>query len=416
MPRRGTGGVRRRRRRHTRCEWLYKDFESVLALPERLAQYMRLLLHIKTDEWDFCMDKLRQNTAYREWTESKGKGRGVRRYAAPCNELKRIQKMILYRFLEQIPTHFCRHGNQRGSNIRSNAEHHAGNEHVFSIDIVDAFPSVFRSRIRANLRKPLKFALRQFSGTSFEKEEVEKLLESLVDLVCLHDRLPQGPPTSPRILDLVCCKMDKDLWKLLSSYSTPLQEYRITVWCDDITISSNSEIPERLRNTILSIMKKNGFKPHVRKDKTKYFAPSQGTTPVVTGIVLAPDGRITLAPNKVNQLRSRLNKLLKTEVYTKEIYGEISGTIGYIRHIYVDKLPSKLRAIVEKAETTLKTIKFNELAEDLGKKTKKRRKTTSSPQGENTQPSPENPAENPRHRSRRKKDEAQDSKDSIPFS
>lgn len=408
--------VHRRRRRHTPKEWIYKDFESVLELPERLAQYLRLLLHLSTQEWDFCMDKLRQGAAYREWTESKGPGRGVRRFAAPCAELKGVQRKILNRFLSPIPVHFSRHGNQRGCGVKTNAEHHAGHKHLFSIDIVNAFPSVYRSRIRANLRKPFKFALKQFAGQTFEAEETKKMLESLVDLVCLHDRLPQGPPTSPRILDIVCCKMDMCLWELISTHSTPLQEYRITIWCDDLSISSGEEIPEEIRKAILAIIKKNGFLPHVRKDKTKYMGPSVGTTPIITGIVLAPDGRVTLAPDKLNQFRARINKLLgvlKTEP-SKHVYGEISGTIGYLRHVYGDKFPSKVRAIVEKAQTELKTIKFNELTEELGKKSRRRKKTAVTPQSQTPETSSTTHTateEPPRRRSRKKKENAED----IPF-
>lgn len=51
----------RRRRRHTAEEWIYKDFESILELPERLSRYLRLLLHLSTKEWDFMIDKLRQH-------------------------------------------------------------------------------------------------------------------------------------------------------------------------------------------------------------------------------------------------------------------------------------------------------------------------------------------------------------------
>lgn len=416
---------RRRRRRHVAREWIYKDFESVLDLPERLAKYLRLLLHLSTEEWDFCMDKLRQGTcltpyctcskAYHEWAESKGPGRGVRRFANPCNELKYIQRKILNRFLISIPVHFCRHGNQRGCSVKTNAQHHTGNPQAFSIDIVNAFPSVYRSRIRANLRKPLKFALKQFTGQTFEAEEIKKMLESLVDLVCLHDRLPQGPPTSPRILDIVCCKMDMDLWKLISENSGPLQEYRITVWCDDLTISFGEEIPEGLREKILAVIKKNGFVPHTRKDKTKYMGPSMGTVVEITGVVNSLDGRTTLGPNKLNQFRARINNLLKVIKTrpTEEACQKIQGSTGYLRFIYGDKLPSKVRAVTEKAETELKTIKLNKLTEELGlaKKSRKRKTaTTSTPETSSTttQTATEEP---PRRRSRKKKDDAED----IPF-
>lgn len=58
------------------------------------------------------MDKIRQGNSYREWSKSKGPGKGRRYFAAPCPELKKVQNAILQRFLKSIPVHFCRHGNQ----------------------------------------------------------------------------------------------------------------------------------------------------------------------------------------------------------------------------------------------------------------------------------------------------------------
>ncbi|MFH1099118.1 MAG: reverse transcriptase family protein, partial [Candidatus Uhrbacteria bacterium] len=391
-------------RRRQRGEWKCRDFQAVLALPERLAMYLRLLLHLDKPTWDFCLDKLRQEharqaaynpaansgkpyrcgIAYRMEPRSKGKGRGVRWIAAPCEELKLVQRAILQRFLGSIPVHFCRHGNQRGASIVTNALHHVGfAKAVFSVDIINAFPSVFRSRIRANLRKPFAYVLRQFAGVTFPEapesvrakfETVEDvptflreydfdfLLEALVDLVCLHDRLPQGPPTSPRILDVVCMKMDEDIWGLLHASSTPLQSFRYTAWADDLTISSDDEIPEELRTAILGNMRDNGFIPHTREDKTKYFSPETGEVAVVTGIVLNRDGRLTMAPRKVNQLRARLYHFAELEAWDDAAFGVVAGTIGYIRQIYPKNPPSKLRAVVGRIEARMQALQAARVA------------------------------------------------------
>lgn len=332
-----------------------KNFKAVLALPERLAAYLRLWLHLDKATWDFALDKMRQNAAYREWSKSKGRGKGRRYFAAPCDELKIVQKAILDRMLLSMQVHFARHGNQRGSSIISNAAQHAGARHVFSVDIINAFPTVFRSRIRANLRKSFAYGLRQFAGVMFKDDELNEMLESVVDLVCLHDRLPQGPPTSPRILDIVCLKMDTELWRLLNDRSTPFQGYRYTAWADDLTISSSDEIPEELRAEILKTVKDHGFLPHTRADKTRYYSPATGTVPVVTGLVINPDGRLTMAPRKVNQLRARLNYFLKRKTWDAELLGQIAGTLGYIRQVYPEKCPSTIRMLVARVDERLCT-------------------------------------------------------------
>lgn len=394
----------KKRKKRKRQEWTFEDFRVILELPERLARYLREMLHLDKATWDFCLDKVRQykqwqeawkknpeikplpadERLYREWSKSKGRGRGRRYFAAPCPELKVVQKAIEQRFLKQVPVHFCRHGNQEGSSILTNVDVHRGALSVYSVDIINAFPTVFRSRVFANLKKPFIHRLRQFGGVKFSAEDVDLMLNSLCDLLCLRDRLPQGPPTSPRILDIVCAKMDKELYELLEGNSTPFQSYRMTAWADDISISSDGEIPEELREQILAVIKKNGFIPHVRKDKTKYFSPETGEVPVVTGLVINRDGRITMAPDKVNQLRARLHQLSKRERWNDEVLGCVNGTLGYIRQIYPKgkSLPSKLRDVVEQCEARLikeragAAIKAVEVFEAEKKPTSRRAKKT----------------------------------------
>ncbi len=361
----------------------FEDFRAILDLPERLAIYLREWFHLDKVTWDFALSKIGKHKekyaawlledektrkrfhspVYKEWSKSKGKGKGRRYFAAPCDELKVIQKCILNRFLLGTFVHSARHGNQKGASILTNAEAHIGfAKAIYSVDIMNAFPTVFRSRIKANLRKPFEYGLRQFSGVTFGKEDVEKMLESVVDLIAWHDRLPQGPPTSPRILDIVCLKMDMNIYEFLNQNSTPFQAYKYTAYVDDLTISSNDEIPDEIKSGILEIIEKNGFIPHTREDKVEYFSPQTGKVPVVTGLVINREGPITMSPRKVNQIRGRLNNFGRRKIWDVQLRGEAAGLIGYVRQVYPDKLPSKLRQVVPKVEERLKTERKKLLA------------------------------------------------------
>jgi len=191
-----------------------------------------------------------------------------------------------------------------------------------------------------------------FSGVELNDDDKERMLEALVDLLAWRDRLPQGPPTSPRVLDIVCLKMDTEIYQMIQGNSTPFQEYCFTAYADDLAVSCNAEsMPEELRDSVLRIVRDNGFIPHTRKDKTEYFSPETGKVPVITGLVINSTGRITIPPNKVNQLRSRLYNLLKKKEWDETDRGEAAGLVGgYIRQIYPDKLPSKLATLVVQAE------------------------------------------------------------------
>ncbi len=337
------------------------DFAALLDLPERLAIYLRLWFHISKGDWDFMVDKVRQGKPYKEWSKSKGKGKGRRYFAAPCDELKKVQKAISNQFLSQIPVHFSRHGGVKGSSIITNAAYHlevANNPRAFAVDIMDAYPSVFRSRIRACLKKPFGFILRQFKGVELTNKDKEQLLETIVDLLAWKDRLPQGPPTSPQIFAIVCGKVDQEIFELAQKNSTIFQNYRLSIYADNIVISSDEEIPQEIRDEVIEIIKRNGFRPHTRKDKMFYYSPKTGTVPVITGLILT-EGRVLMHPDKVNQIRGKLHRLLKPEVLDGNEMGEVAGLLGFVRQIYPigKNLPAKLKKVVEQAEIKIQVLR-----------------------------------------------------------
>lgn len=335
----------------------YHNFKVLLDLPERLAIYLRLWFHLKKSDWDFTIDVIRQENAYKEWSKSKGRGKSRRHFAAPCEELKTIQKAILNRFLSSVSVHFIRHGGQVGSSIITNVEHHISfAKEVFAVDIVNAFPSARRSRVRACLRKPFEYGLKQFKGVEFTDEDKNLLLEAVVDLIVWKDRIPQGPPTSPRLFDIVCGKMDQELFEFTEINSTPFQSYRLTIWTDNVTLSSDGQITQEIKDGIVSIIRKNGFFVHTNEEKMQHFSPGNGTVPVITGLVIAPGSEsITMAPRKVNQIRGRLNNLAKKVLWDEKTKGEAAGLLGFVRQVYPKgkNVPSKLKSVVEKTEARI---------------------------------------------------------------
>jgi hypothetical protein len=307
-------------------------------------------LHLGVDDWAFLADKVRQDELYTPHRISKGKGKGTRTIHEPCPELKRVQMAILRRMLEPTSVHHVRHGNQRGGSIVTNARMHLGNPHVFSVDIQNAFPSVKRSRVRSNLRKPFNHGLKQFRGVEFSNEDREAMLEAIVDIVTWQDKLPQGAPTSPRLLDIVSFDMDADLWQLCFEHCGIMRTMVYTAYVDDLVISSDEPISEEFRGRVLQIIRDKGFVPHTRPGKMEYFSPENGKVPVVTGIMVLPDGRIGIHPEKRKEIRSTLHELLQLPEWDDAAVGTVAGLIGYIRSVYGDNaLPSDIRSLTHQA-------------------------------------------------------------------
>lgn len=344
----------------------FEDFRVILDLPPRLTGILLELFAIEKVDWDLCMSVIRQHKvemakaaeirdnrrlAYQQTFRSKGRGKGHRVIHVPNAALKDIQKKMLQRFLATVPVHSCRHANVAGASVLSNATRHQGAKAMFSIDVINAFPSVFRSRVRANLAVPLKHRLRTLYDLKLPDPDFEQLLDAVCDLVCYEDVLPQGTPTSPKLLDIVMLNLDREIWKLLQEHQTVDQSFVYTAWADDLTISSNLEIDEALRTAILTAMKKQGFIPHTRPDKTVYMSQGSARVPCVTGLVIH-EGSIGMTPGKRSQMRARLHNLLQRSAWDESVVGEAAGLLGYIRSIYPPErvLPSNLRKLVGRAE------------------------------------------------------------------
>lgn len=331
-----------------KAERTWHDFRAIDSLPYRLLKYVLYWLHVSEAEWKLAVAKIRQGEAYREKKLSKGPGKAPRVIHIPCAELKRLQQAVKNRFLDTIPVHPARYGGQRGDSRMTMASVFAGHsQHVFETDLVQAYPSVFRSRVRANLAKPLAFQCNNHFGREFSEEDLKMILEVICDIVCFHDCLPQGSPCSGRLLDIVCYKMDRELFAYFDALCGEADVPHFTVWVDNLCFGGALPIPEEHRAQALVIIRENGFIPHADPEKTVYFSPENGTVPTVTGLVLLPDGRIAMHKRKRRQMRAAMHHFLQMEEWDESELGKIAGIIGCINQVYPSgRLPSDLKDMV----------------------------------------------------------------------
>lgn len=333
----------------------FSDFQAILDISPTNERLFLQLFAIDLADWMSAVERVRNDQAYRTSYISKGEGKPRRRIDAPAMELKHLQGIIANRFLREIPSHFICHGNKPGTSIFTNAEQHRGAAYVLSADVVNAFPSVLRSRVRSILRKPFGHRLKQLPEySSVTDRQKNELLEVLVDLLCFRDRLPQGSPASPRILELAMFSVAEDLTAICYE-----KGFTASIYADNITISSNAEIEEQMLTVVRKIFQKRGFQIHPDGAKTRIDGPSNGVTPTVTGLVITENGEITCSPNKLNNLRASLHKSLQVEDWDAEVAGKVAGTIGFLRQVYPESMPSKVRALVDDCETRLAERSLN---------------------------------------------------------
>ena len=230
--------------------------------------------------------------SYREFTLRKRNG-GMRLISSPCDELKKMQRLINRRLLEGIQSHFSCCGFEPGESIVYNAEPHQGKKVVIKVDIRDFFASTGSERVYNFFRK---------LGWN---EEVSELL---TQLTTYKESLPQGAPTSPKLSNLVNYRLDSRL----SAFTTSIGgDY--TRYADDITVSLSEDEAFRISHVLSFIRKllvETGYRPNKRKIRVLRSHQQQK----VTGLVV----------NQKVQLPRNTRKWLRAVRHRQETTGRCS--------------------------------------------------------------------------------------------
>lgn len=332
---------------------------AFVSLPTHLLYFLSFWLQVDYDDLLVAQHLLEKGGAYQAREIPKGKGSKEKRLLyVPIREMKTIQAKLMLNFLSFIPVHPATRGCRQGTSFVMNARHHSGfASSVYSLDLRHAFPSVTRKRAHAHLKGPLNYQVRQF-GHPLKKEEVDQLLEAILDLVIFRDSLPQGAPSSPMLLNIVCMLMDQEITRYLFGLEGG-RRFRYSRYVDDLTISSDTEnglSPEE-RKAITDLVTKCGFHPH--PDKEHYVSrlhPGQSAN--VTGINIHADGRTTLSRKTLNRYRAHLTAICTSvaqgTVLTDTERGEIHGILGFLGQVYGTRLPAMVAVAVQQAREVVR--------------------------------------------------------------
>ncbi|WP_224362086.1 reverse transcriptase family protein [Hyalangium versicolor] len=209
-------------------------------------------------------------SGYVEFEIAKRSG-GVRRISAPRARLKQVQRVLLEKILEKMPTHEAAHGFVKGRSTVSNAGPHTGSTVVVRVDLENFFPTVHYGRVKG------LFLLHGYG------DEVAGTLAGLTThrpklpdgRVVWPGALPQGAPTSPAIANLVCRRMDARLTALAKKYGATYTRY-----ADDLSFSFKTP-PEKMGRFmwwVNAILQQEGFAENNPKRRLMRRAHRQRVT------------------------------------------------------------------------------------------------------------------------------------------
>lgn len=205
---------------------------------------------------------------------------GTRTITQPNRTCKAIQSWILRRILDPLRVSSACKGFEKGQTIRTNAMTHARSNAVLTVDLADFFNTIHSRQI---------FAVFRNAGYN---RRVAGILTSLC--TCL-DTLPQGAPTSPRLANLVCIRLDARLLGYVGKRGIAFTRY-----ADDLTFSAQRmESLTKCFWAVKSIVSAEGFT--LNSSKTRFAGASRQRC--VTGLILT-EAEIGIGRKKYRLIRA----------------------------------------------------------------------------------------------------------------
>jgi RNA-directed DNA polymerase len=245
---------------------------------------------------------------YRPFSIAKANGR-KRRLLAPSPALKRLQRALLVNYLAQLPVHPCATAFFPGASTVRNARPHANRRLIATVDLRDFFESTRASRVRKCF---------------LEQGWRDEPLQVLMRLCVFRDSLPQGAPTSPCLSNLANIRLDQRLALLAEQAGAFYTRYG-----DDLTFSWSSEgLPGRFISAVEDALGSAGYE--IQPLKGWRVTPIRDH-PVVTGLVLAGDGRLRVPLALL--LRMRLLRWRSWLPAGEDASARLRGYEGYLHMV-----------------------------------------------------------------------------------
>lgn len=235
------------------------------------------------------------------------KGRGHRQIEAPRVALKVIQKWFGSHLAAACSFEDCVYGFVPGRSAPLAAKIHCGASWVYSLDILNFFPSISSRIVSEALRL---------------KGYPDHAASLVAKLCCYEGRLAQGSPASPVLSNLVFAPLDEILVAIAKANACVYTRY-----ADDIVFSGGSEVPAGLKEGVRQALEQGGWQ--IAKHK-EYLAQAPRRLKVHGLLVNGTYPRLTKGYR--NRLRA-LEHLLRENRLDEAKATEVKGHLAYARSV-----------------------------------------------------------------------------------
>lgn len=236
---------------------------------------------------------LRAPVSYKHYPIDKRNG-GERLISQPAREVKALQRILVSR-MGHLRIHDAAMAYRSGQSIKDNAARHAPNGPIMKFDFQDFFHSILaRDWLRyckANsvfsVEEDIEWSARLF----FHRSPGSHVL-----------RLAIGAPSSPLLSNLLMYEFDARI-----SIEVAKDKVTYTRYADDLTFSARrtgylTGVEKSLRKIV-----EETETPSLKINDAKTVVATTKYRRVVTGLVLADDGRVTIGRDRKRLIRAALH-------------------------------------------------------------------------------------------------------------
>ncbi len=254
---------------------------------------------------------------------------GMRTLAQPAREVKALQYSLQRRIEEGLPIHDAVTAYQVGCSIAKNARRHAGSSFLLKMDFTNFFPSIFEHDFVKHIEK--------YQGGRFSADDLETMSRILF---WAPDRkrplqLCIGAPTSPFISNTLLYDFDCII-------SSTMQKIGVTYtrYADDLAFSTTQpNVLSGVANLVAKVVDKLEY-PTLRINVKKTVHASRASRRVVTGIVITPEGELSVGRDRKRLIRSMWHRASLGLLSVDEV-DKLNGLVNFVESIepgYINKL------------------------------------------------------------------------------
>lgn len=249
---------------------------------------------------------------YKPYIANKGKKRLIE--PIDSKELKSIQKRIQI-LLKDIKYDENIFSGIPGKSYIDNGLYHLESKYVVALDINKFFPNISREKVykffKNKLMNSSDVAEILTDLCTVKLEKISNLDNNVLDYL-KDNKIHQMKhiPTGSSISCIMSYLSNIDMFNEISNVAK-ISGCKVSIYVDDVVISSNKMINNEIINKIISIIKRNGY--NIQKKKLKKYYSNEFKR--VTGNIISKDGNKLVLPNKI---RYRIIKLKNNKHIEKE--------------------------------------------------------------------------------------------------